>query len=85
MATDIRIFRAEDWTTLYADGEKVAENHSIDLNTIAEYVDGMSVEWLPDNVDEAMGYYGEMMPDKLEDVATWGTDLAACRAKDADK
>jgi hypothetical protein len=79
---NIRIFRAEDWTTLYVDGKKVAENHSIDLDTIAKYVKGMSVEWLPDKVDCAMSYFGDSMPDDLSDVATWGNDLVRQREAD---
>lgn len=81
---NIRIFKAEDWTTLYVDGVKVAENHSIDLATVAKYIDGMEVEWLPDNVDEAMSYYGRTMPDRLDEIEAWSEDLAAgARTADA--
>ena len=79
---NIRIYRAEDWTTLYVDGKKVAENHSISLDTIAEYVDGMKVEWLPDKVDEAMSYFGDTMPDDLDEVPYWSDDIVA--EKEAD-
>lgn len=71
------ILQVDDWTALYIDGEKVEENHSLDITFVLEHIaDGFGdtsktfkfesyfAEPDQDKIDEGGVYY----PDRLTDV-----------------
>jgi hypothetical protein len=69
------IVTADDWQTLYIDGEKKTESHSISLHDLETFLPNLRVQPVPSNVEAAMSYFGETCPDDLVDLARWGNDL----------